>query len=139
MTCFSDTFVVSTQGFSDVHNVSKEVENTISQSGMREGIFTVSVPGSTASITTIEFEPGVIQDLKGALARLAPEEIAYAHDARWGDGNGFAHVRAALMGPGVALPFREGAPVTGTWQQIVLVDFDNRPRERRVEVQIVGE
>ncbi|MDA1001436.1 MAG: secondary thiamine-phosphate synthase enzyme YjbQ [bacterium] len=139
MACFSHSFIVHAQGFSDVHDISGEVEGAINQSGMRAGIFTVSVPGSTASITTIEFEPGVIQDLKDALARIAPEEIAYAHDARWGDGNGFAHVRAALMGPGVALPFQEGAPVTGTWQQIVLVDFDNRPRERRVEVQLVGE
>ena len=83
--------------------------------------------------------PGAISDLKDAIARIAPEGAAYAHDARWGDGNGFSHVRAALLGPSLALPLREGALVTGTWQQIVLVDFDNRPRSRRVEVQIIGD
>jgi len=103
------------------------------------GIVLVFTPGSTAGLTTIEYEPGAVSDLKDAVARIAPEGIAYAHDARGGDGNGSSHVRAALLGPSLALPIRGGAPVTGTWQQIVLVDFDNRPRSRRVEVQILGE
>ena len=99
----------------------------------------VFTPGSTAGLTTIEYETGAISDLKDAIARIAPEGMAYAHDARWGDGNGFSHVRAALLGPSLALPLREGALVTGTWQQIVLIDFDNRPRSRRVEIQIIGD
>ena len=99
----------------------------------------VFVPGSTAGLTTMEFESGAVVDLKSAIDRLAPEGMAYAHDARWGDGNGFSHVRAALLGPSLSLPLREGALVTGTWQQIVLVDFDNRPRSRRVEIQIIGD
>jgi secondary thiamine-phosphate synthase enzyme len=130
---------VGNTGFTDVHDVTEEVEGAIRRSGLAEGIAAVSVPGSTAGVTTIEFEPGAVEDLREAIGRLAPEGIPYAHDARWGDGNGFAHVRAALLGPGISLPFRGGALVTGTWQQIVLVDFDNRPRRRRVEVQLVGE
>ena len=139
MGAFGHTFQIATRGFADVHDVTGEVEGAIRRSGVREGIVVVSVPGSTASVTTIEFEPGAVKDLKEAVARLAPEGAAYAHDARWGDGNGFAHVRAALLGPGVSMPVREGRLLAGTWQQIVLIDFDNRPRERRVEVQIVGE
>ena len=108
------------------------------ESGLDSGISVVFVPGSTAGVTTIEFESGVLADLKEAIARLVPEGAAYTHDARWGDGNGFSHVRAAFLGPSLSLPFRDGALVTGTWQQIVLVDFDNRPRQRRVEVQLVG-
>ncbi len=138
MGTFAHSFQLETRGFTDVHDVTEEVEGAIRRSGLADGIAAVSVPGSTAGVTTIEFEPGAVEDLEVAIGRLAPEGIPYAHDARWGDGNGFAHVRAALLGPGISLPFRGGALVTGTWQQIVLVDFDNRPRRRRVEVQLVG-
>jgi secondary thiamine-phosphate synthase enzyme len=99
----------------------------------------VFVPGSTAGITTIEFESGVIEDLKKAIERIAPQGIPYAHDARWRDGNGFSHVRAALLGPAITVPFDEGQLQLGTWQQIILIDFDNRPRTREVIVQILGE
>ena len=99
----------------------------------------VSIAGSTAAITTIEFESGVVQDLKEAIERLAPQGLQYHHDARWGDGNGFAHVRAALIGASLCLPFTNKRLGMGTWQQIVLLDFDNRPRSREVKLQLVGE
>ena len=136
---FEDGFVVETKGRTDVLNITTQVERAVSKSGISSGIVLVFTPGSTAGLTTMEYESGAISDLKDAIARIAPEGAAYAHDARWGDGNGFSHVRAALLGPSLALPLREGALVTGTWQQIALVDFDNRPRSRRVEVQIIGD
>ena len=136
---FEDGFVVETKRRTDILDITTQVERAVSKSGVSSGIVLVFTPGSTAGLTTIEYEPGAISDLKDAIARIAPEGMAYAHDARWGDGNGFSHVRAALLGPSLALPLREGALVTGTWQQIVLVDFDNRPRSRRVEVQIIGD
>ena len=136
---FEDGFVVETKGFADVLDVTPQVERAVSESGVQSGIVLAFTPGSTAGLTTIEYELGAVSDLRDAIARIAPEGIAYAHDARWGDGNGFSHVRAALLGPSLALPVREGTLVTGTWQQIVLVDFDNRPRSRRVEVQVLGD
>ena len=135
---FEDGFVVETKGRTDILDITPQVERAVSASGVRCGIVLVFVPGSTAGLTTMEYESGAIVDLKSVIDRIAPEGAAYAHDARWGDGNGFSHVRAALLGPSLALPLREGALVTGTWQQIVLIDFDNRPRSRRVEVQILG-
>lgn len=139
MGSFSRTIHVDCRGFTDVHDITGELEEAVRRSGFREGIALASVPGSTAGVTTIEYEPGAVEDLKAAIARLAPEGIPYAHDKRWGDGNGFSHVRAALLGPGLALPFREGKLAVGAWQQAVLVDFDNRPRKRRVEIMVVGE
>ncbi len=136
---FEEGFVVETKGFTDVLDITPQVERVVSASGVQSGIVLAFTPGSTAGLTTIEYEPGAVSDLKDAIARIAPEGIAYAHDARWGDENGFSHVRAALLGPSLSLPVREGALVIGTWQQIVLVDFDNRPRRRRVEVQILGD
>jgi secondary thiamine-phosphate synthase enzyme len=97
------------------------------------------ISGSTAGLTTIEFESGVVNDLRRAINRIAPENIPYEHDRRWGDGNGYSHVRAALLGPSLSIPLREGKVLLGTWQQIVLLDFDNRPRKRRVTVHIMGE
>lgn len=139
MATFAYGFEIETQGFTDIHDITNEVNGAVRRSGLGGGIAVIAVPGSTAGVTTIEFESGAVADLREAIARLVPEGETYAHDARWGDGNGFSHVRAALMGPSLSLPFRDGALVTGAWQQIVLVDFDNRPRTRRVEVQLVGE
>lgn len=139
MATFAHTFQIETKGFTDIRDITGEVAGAIRRSGLESGIAVVAVPGSTAGVTTIEFESGAVSDLKEALGRLAPEGGVYAHDAHWGDGNGFSHVRAALLGPSLSLPFRDGELVTGTWQQIVLVDFDNRPRQRRVEIQLVGE
>jgi secondary thiamine-phosphate synthase enzyme len=130
---------IHTRGFCDVHNLNEMIASSVASSGISDGLVTVFVPGSTAGITTIEFEPGVIEDLKRAVERLAPSSIHYDHDARWGDGNGFSHVRASLLGPSLTIPLSSGSMQSGTWQQVVLVDFDNRPRHRKVIVQVMGD
>lgn len=130
---------LSSKGFSDVIDITGRVEAVLSESGIKDGLLTVFVQGSTGSVTTIEYESGVVNDLKAALGRIAPEDIPYAHDERWGDGNGFSHVRAALLKPGLTVPVVEGRLTLGTWQQIVFIDFDNRPRKRNLVVQVVGE
>jgi secondary thiamine-phosphate synthase enzyme len=136
---FSQTFTVKTQGFNDTHDITQKVEEIIRMAKLVNGTATVFVSGSTAGITTIEFESGVVEDLKKAIERLAPQDIHYDHDRRWGDGNGFSHVRAALLGPSLSIPVTGGDLHLGTWQQIVLIDFDNRPRQREIVVQLVGE
>lgn len=130
---------VKTQGFTDIIDITREVEQGVDASGVANGIVTVFVAGSTAGITTIEFESGAVSDLQTAIERQAPRDLPYAHDARWGDGNGFSHVRAALMGACLTVPFNDRRLQLGTWQQIILCDFDNRPRDREVLVQIMGE
>jgi secondary thiamine-phosphate synthase enzyme len=122
----------------DLIDITREVTQRIRESGIVEGSVLIFVPGSTAALTTIEYESGVVEDLREAVARLAPENMPYRHDARWGDGNGYSHVRAALLGPSLTIPVIEGKPVLGTWQQIILCDFDNRPRKRQVAVQVSG-
>ena len=139
MAVYSSVFQIKTDGFSDIKEITPKVENAISKSNISNGIATVFVPGSTAGITTIEFEPGVVEDLKKAIERIAPQNIHYNHDARWGDGNGFAHVRASLLGPSLSVPIVDGDLQLGTWQQIVLIDFDNRSRTREIFVQVIGE
>ena len=135
----SASFEVSTQGFGDVIDVTAEVAACVEDSGVRNGIVCIANPGSTAGITTIEFEPGAVADLKAALERLAPEKARYRHNDTWDDGNGFAHLRSALVGASQAFPVRGGAVVLGTWQQIVLLDFDNRQRRRKLFVTVVGD
>lgn len=132
------TFKVKTTAKTDILDITDDVLSFVKKTGVKEGLVTVSVAGSTASVTTIEYESGVIDDLKKAIERIAPSDIHYAHDARWGDGNGYAHVRAAIMKPSVTVPVHEGEPILGTWQQIVLLDFDNRPRSRDVVLHIIG-
>ena len=139
MTIKSHTIGIDTRGFNDIRDLTSSVREMLLKSKLSSGIVTVFVTGSTAGITTIEFESGAIEDLKRAIDRLAPDNIRYDHDARWGDGNGFSHVRAALLGPSLAVPFINGEMLLGTWQQIILIDFDNRPRQREVVVQIIGE
>jgi len=131
------TFTVATRGFTDVHDLTPRVSSFILESGVADGIVVVFVPGSTAGVTTIEYEEGAVKDFKAAIERLAPEGIHYDHDARWGDGNGFAHVRAALLGPSLSIPVIDGSLAIGTWQQIVLVDFDNRKRNRKITVTVM--
>ena len=133
------TLHVETEGLSDVCDLTGQVQESLRSSGIRDGLATVFVPGSTAGVTTIEFEEGAVSDLKRAVERIAPRTIHYDHDARWGDGNGFAHVRASLLGPSLCVPVAGGRLLLGTWQQIVLVDFDNRGRSREVVVHIVGD
>jgi secondary thiamine-phosphate synthase enzyme len=139
MHCHSASVEIKTRGFSDVHNLTPVIQNALAASGYSDGIVTAFVPGSTAGITTIEFESGVIDDLQQAIERLVPQNIPYRHNARWSDGNGFSHVRAALLGPSLSVPFSRGELDCGTWQQIILIDFDNRPRTREILIRILGE
>lgn len=132
------SFSVSTRGDADVVDITGRVAELVSSAPFEDGTATVFVAGSTAGITTIEFESGAVSDLKAAFERIAPERIEYAHNARWGDGNGHSHVRAALLGASFSVPFSGSRLLLGTWQQIVLVDFDNRPRTREVTVRTVG-
>ena len=135
----TDTIALKTKGFTDVIDITERVTNIAGKSGIQNGLATVFCTGSTGSITTIEFESGVINDLKKAIEKVAPSGISYEHDKRWGDGNGFSHVRAALMKPSLTIPLVKGKLALGTWQQIVFIDFDNRGRDRKVIVQIMGE
>jgi secondary thiamine-phosphate synthase enzyme len=122
----------------DIRDITDELNRIIDRSGIVNGLVCASIVGSTGSLTTIEYEPGVIQDLQDAIGRLAPPELAYAHEEAWHDGNGHSHVQAALMGPSIALPIRGGRLRLGTWQQVVTINHDNRPRRRTVEVTLSG-
>jgi secondary thiamine-phosphate synthase enzyme len=135
----TDTISLSTKGFSDVIDITNKVTKIVEQSGIQIGLVNVFCSGSTGSITTIEFESGVINDLKKAIEKIVPSNIPYEHDKRWGDGNGFSHVRAAIMKPSLTVPIIKRKMALGTWQQIVFMDFDNRGRDRKILVQIVGE
>ena len=139
MKIVSSELEFKTTGQTDIIDISREVQEGVLQSGIQDGNIVLFISGSTAALTTIEFESGVVNDLRKAIERLAPEDIPYEHDRRWGDGNGYSHVRAAILGPSLIIPMRRGKLLLGTWQQIVLLDFDNRPRRRRVTAQIMGE
>lgn len=128
----------ATTGDTDIIDITAEVLEGLRRSGIRSGAVTLFVPGSTAALTTIEYESGVINDLKQAIERIAPEGLYYEHNERWGDGNGYSHVRAALLGPSLHIPVLDGGLTLGTWQQIVLLDFDNRPRKRHIIMQTTG-
>ena len=136
---YSDTFPLSTKGFSDTIDITGKVTKVVQHSGVKNGLVTIFCKGSTGSITTIEYESGVIKDLQKALEKIVPSNIPYEHDKRWGDGNGFSHVRAALMKPSLTVPIIKQQLILGTWQQIVFMDFDNRSRKREIVVQIIGE
>mgnify|MGYP001437063134 FL=1 len=125
-----------TKGFNDIVDITKEASDFASE--FTEGLLNVFVQGSTLSVTTIEYEEGVIEDLKNAISRIAPEDIEYIHNLKWGDGNGFSHVRSAILGPSISIPINEGLLRLGTWQQIVVIDFDNRPRSRKAFLSIVS-
>lgn len=139
MPVFTQHENLKTRGYCDVHDITPLAEALLLKSGFADGIGSIFVPGSTAAITTIELESGAIQDLKNAIQRMVPEDLTYEHDKRWRDGNGFSHVRAALMKPGLAVSFQQGRFLLGTWQQLVLIDFDNRSRTREIIFQFVGE
>jgi secondary thiamine-phosphate synthase enzyme len=136
---FVDEIPVSTGGELDVVDITGHVRRSISESGISNGLAHVFVAGATAALTTIEYEPGAVADLQEAFSRLIPGEIEYAHNARWGDGNGHSHVRAAMLGPDITVPVRDGSPLLGTWQQIILVEFDTRSRNRKAYLTIMGE
>ncbi len=135
----TNTIHLSTRGHSDMHDITAEVQRIVRESGLRDGIVTVFCPSSTSGVTTIEYESGALADLKRLFDEVAPEDRDYQHNLRWGDGNGYAHVRAALLGPSLTVPFRNGRLLLGTWQQITFIDFDNRPRRRELIVQVMGE
>jgi len=139
MEVITEKITVSTKGNTDILDITRKVSDLVAKHKLKDGNVTVFVAGSTAGITTVEYEPGLIKDLPEAFERVAPTGRRYHHDATWGDDNGYAHVRASLLGPSLTVPFHNGDLLLGTWQQIVLIDFDNRPRERSLVVQLVGE
>jgi secondary thiamine-phosphate synthase enzyme len=135
-----ETFMleVKTTAGTDIMDLTETVADRVAQTGVTEGLLTLFISGSTAALSTIEFESGVVNDLRAAIDRLFPRDIPYEHDRRWGDGNGYAHVRAAFLKPDLSIPISGGSLLLGTWQQIVLLDFDNRPRQRRIQGQVIG-
>ncbi|MDP8221915.1 MAG: secondary thiamine-phosphate synthase enzyme YjbQ [Candidatus Lernaella stagnicola] len=130
---------LETKGNLDMHDLTDRVAEVVRDAGVTTGLATVFVPGSTGGLTTIEFESGALRDLAEAVERLVPENIAYAHNARWGDGNGHSHVRAALLRPDLTIPIQKGRLTLGTWQQILFIDCDNRARRREIVVTVVGQ
>ncbi len=128
-----------TKGNCDIIDITGDVNGELSGCELTVGTVTIFVAGSTAGLSTIEYETGLVADLQNAWQRLVPTNISYEHDSRWGDGNGFAHVRASLLGPSLVVPIQDKHLLLGTWQQIVLIDFDNRPRSRQVILQFMGE
>ncbi|MCB0732615.1 MAG: secondary thiamine-phosphate synthase enzyme YjbQ [Ignavibacteriae bacterium] len=134
----TNSFSVSTKGFTDIIDITNQVQNEVNSSEISEGNVLVFVPGATAGITTIEFEPGLLKDYPEFMEKLVPSNKNYHHDMTWHDGNGFSHLRASLQGASFQVPFKDKNLLLGTWQQIILVDFDNRSRNRKVIVQIMG-
>jgi secondary thiamine-phosphate synthase enzyme len=136
-----ETFAIacSTRGDGDTIDLTPELTQGIEESGLTDGVATLFIGGSTAGITTIEYEPGAVSDLMSVFDQIAPRGRDWKHHQRWGDHNGHSHVRSAMLGPSLSVPFTDGLPVLGTWQQVVLVDFDDKPRRREVVVQLIGE
>jgi secondary thiamine-phosphate synthase enzyme len=132
------TLEIKTTDATDILDLTDLVAARLEQTGVTEGLLTLFISGSTAALSTIEFESGVVNDLRAAIHRLFPQDIPYDHDRRWGDGNGYAHVRAAFLKPSLSIPLAGGRLLLGTWQQIVLLDFDNRPRQRLILGQVIG-
>jgi len=130
---------INTLGGVQIIDITNEVQELLAASNLNEGLATVFIPGSTATVTTIEYEPGLIADLKKALDRIAPRDEHYEHDQRWHDGNGHSHVRAAFLKPSVAIPFSNKTLMLGTWQQLVFIELDVRPRNRTIVVQLIGD
>ncbi len=135
----TERFSLQTSGHTDIIDITPEVARSLAASSIGTGICTVFISGSTAGITTIEYEPGLVKDLKEVWEKLVPSNIPYNHDVRWGDGNGFSHVRASMLGASLTVPFENRKLLLGVWQQIVVVDFDNRPRSRTIVIQFMGE
>ncbi len=130
---------LQTKGNCDIIDITPQVEQQVAEAGINSGTVTVFITGSTAGVTTIEFESGLLSDFQSMWERTIPRNIPYDHDRRWGDGNGYSHVRASLLGGSLVIPFNDKKLSLGTWQQVVLVDFDNRPRSRQIMLQIMGE
>lgn len=139
MRIFTERINLSSKGDTDIIDLTPELARILANSGMREGQMTVFAPGATAGISTIEYEPGLLRDIPETLERLIPTKAIYHHNETWHDGNGHSHVRATLVGPSLTVPFVDGALTLGTWQQIILLDFDNRPRSRSIVAQLLGQ
>lgn len=138
MKILTESFSIATKGFNDIIDITQNVQTEILESKFSEGNVLIFVPGATAGITTIEFEPGLLKDYPEFMEKIAPSDKNYHHDMTWHDGNGFSHVRASLQGASFQVPFKDSKLLLGTWQQIILVDFDNRSRNRKVVTQIIG-
>lgn len=139
MSVFTKRLELRTEAENDILDITGEVQEAVQESGLRSGVATVFVPGSTAAVTTIEFEPGLARDFPGMLERVAPRDMEYEHQKAWHDDNGRSHVKASLVGPSLSVPFEDGVLTLGTWQQIVFVELDIKPRRREVVVQVMGE
>jgi secondary thiamine-phosphate synthase enzyme len=139
MTVLTKTFQIRSKGEMDIIDITNQTSAAIEESNIENGIITVFVSGSTAAVTTIEYEPGLMYDFPEMLSRVAPKDIRYKHDNTWHDGNGHSHVRASLIGPSLTVPIVEGNMSLGTWQQLVLLEFDTRPRNRNIILQLIGE
>ena len=139
MTVITKTAQIETRGENDVVNITGQTSKALEESKLQDGIVTVFISGSTAAITTIEYEPGLKQDFPRMLSRIVPKNIEYQHDNTWHDGNGHSHIKASLIGPSMTIPFKDGNLMLGTWQQIVLLETDIRPRQRKIILQIIGE
>ena len=136
---FGEYISIQTKGYSDINNITNEVQDIIRKAKIRNGLVNIFAVGSTASVTTIEFEPALVEDMQDHLEKFAPSTMHSRHSQTWGDDNGFSHIRASFMGPGLTAPVSEGSIVLGTWQQVIVIDHDNRPRERKIFVQVMGE
>ena len=139
MTVKTLSLSLSTNGNADIRDITDQVGRQVHQSGLKDGTVTIFCPSATSGLTTIEYESGALSDLRRLFDEVIPENRPYAHNERWHDGNGHSHVRAALLGPSLTIPFVDGQLTLGTWQQIIYVDFDNRPRQRKLVLQLIGE
>ena len=139
MTVITKDITLQSRGNCDIIDITSQVAKNVKESGVNSGIVTLFIVGSTAGITTIEYEPNLLSDFKNMWDRVIPQNIAYEHNKTWGDGNGHSHVRASTLGASLIIPFVNKRLTLGTWQQIVFVDFDNRPRSRKIAIQILGE
>ena len=139
MPVIEESISFSTQGNDDMVDITSHIERKIKASGLSHGIASIFAPGATGGVTTIEYEPGLVKDFKKFMQKLAPQNEHHEHDKTWGDGNGHSHLRASLLGPGITVPFGAGRLQLGTWQQIVFIDFDTRPRKRTLILKIIGE
>jgi len=139
MTVKTGSISLNTRGDTDVHDITDTITDVLSKSGLNAGTVTVFCSSSTSALTTIEYESGAVNDLKRLFEEIIPQDREYAHNARWHDGNGHSHIRASLLGPSLTIPFVEGQLALGTWQQVIYVDFDNKPRRRELVLQMIGE
>ena len=139
MTVITESIFLDTRGNTDVQDITKQLMDIVARNELAAGIVTIFCPSSTSALTTIEYESGAVSDLRRLFEEIIPQNREYAHNERWHDGNGHSHIRAALLGPSLTIPFVDRKLILGTWQQVIYVDFDNRPRQRELVVQVIGE